>query len=211
MKSFENPSLTMHNVTIVTRLRSPNIPSKTPPKKNSKEKQTSKSITKSSYQKLTNNNTVNQEKTQYITIISKRKVNTNNEVNNEQNLPNITEANNNDIEMTDETNANEVKQETIIDNINQPPKTNVNMKIIPHRNTITTNVITLKNKKEEFDNVLIQAEKEINYLNFPKLFNELELKNKLGIAITGSIANMRKTMNKKMEKIEKKIKKKKKN
>ena len=67
------------------------------------------------------------------------------------------------------------------------------------------NVITLKNKKEEFDNVLIQAEKEINYLNFPKLFNELELKNKLGIAITGSIANMRKTMNKKMEKIEKKI------
>ena len=89
-----------------------------------------------------NNNTVNQEKTQYITIISKRKVNTNNEVNNEQNLPNIIEANNNDIEMADETNTNEVKQETIIDNVNQPPKTNVNMKIIPHRNTITTNVNT---------------------------------------------------------------------
>ena len=56
MTSFENPSLTMHNVTIVTRLRSPNISSKAPKKKNSKEKQTSKSITKSSYQKLTNNN-----------------------------------------------------------------------------------------------------------------------------------------------------------
>ena len=56
MASFEDPSLTMHNVTIVTRLRSPYIPSKVPPKKNSKEKQTSKSITKSSYQKLTNNN-----------------------------------------------------------------------------------------------------------------------------------------------------------
>ena len=67
------------------------------------------------------------------------------------------------------------------------------------------NIVTLKNKKEEFDNVLIQAEKEINYLNFPKLFNELELKNKLGITITGSIVNMRKTMKKKMEKIEKKI------
>ena len=28
MKSFENPSLIMHNVTIVTRLRSPNISTK---------------------------------------------------------------------------------------------------------------------------------------------------------------------------------------
>ena len=99
------------------------------------------------------NSTVNQEKTQFITIISKRKVNTNNEVNNEQKLPNIIEANNNDIEMADEANINEVKQETIIDNVNQPPKTNVNMKIIPHRNTITTNVNTnITNIEEPLNN-----------------------------------------------------------
>ena len=85
------------------------------------------------------NNTVNQEKTQYITIISKRKVNSNNDANNEQNLQNIIETNNNDIDMADETNINQVKQEAIIDNVTQVPKTNVNMKIIPHRNT-TTNV-----------------------------------------------------------------------
>ena len=62
------------------------------------------------------------------------------------------------------------------------------------------NIITLKNKKEEFDNILLDAEKEINYLNFPKLFNELESKNKLGMTITGSLINMRKTLNKKIEK-----------
>ena len=59
MKSFENPSLTMHNVTIVIRLRSPNISTKDPKKKNPKEKQTSKSSTKTSYQKNNNNNYTN--------------------------------------------------------------------------------------------------------------------------------------------------------
>ena len=43
MKSLESPSLTMHNVTIVTRLRSPNISTKKSQKKNIKDKQTSKS------------------------------------------------------------------------------------------------------------------------------------------------------------------------
>jgi len=62
MKSFENPSLTMHNVTIVTRLRSPNISTKDPNKKNPKEKQTSKSSTKTSYQKNNNNNYTNKNK-----------------------------------------------------------------------------------------------------------------------------------------------------
>ena len=62
MKSFENPSLTMHNVTIVTRLRSPNISTKDPKKKNPKEKQTSKSSTKTSYQKSNNNNYTNKNK-----------------------------------------------------------------------------------------------------------------------------------------------------
>ena len=33
MKSLESPSLTMHNVTIVTRLRSPNISTKKTQKK----------------------------------------------------------------------------------------------------------------------------------------------------------------------------------
>ena len=62
MKSFENPSLTMHNVTIVIRLRSPNISTKDPKKKNPKEKQTSKSSTKTSYQKNNNNNYTNKNK-----------------------------------------------------------------------------------------------------------------------------------------------------
>ena len=62
MKSFENPSLTMHNVTIVTRLRSPNISTKDPKKKNPKEKQTSKSSTKTAYQKNNNNNYTNKNK-----------------------------------------------------------------------------------------------------------------------------------------------------
>jgi hypothetical protein len=55
-------------------------------------------------------------------------------------------------------------------------------------------VITLKNKKEEFDNILTELEKEINYLNFPKLFTDLELNKNLGITITGSVSNMRKTL-----------------
>ena len=62
MKSFENPSLIMHNVTIVTRLRSPNISTKDQKKKNSKEKQNSKSSTKTSYQKNNNNNYTNKNK-----------------------------------------------------------------------------------------------------------------------------------------------------
>ena len=51
MKKFESPSLTMHNVTIVTRLRSPIISTKKSQRKNSKEKPTSKSSNKSSYTK----------------------------------------------------------------------------------------------------------------------------------------------------------------
>ena len=90
MKSFENPSLTMHNVTIVTRLRSPNIPSKTPPKKNSKEKQTSKSITKSSYQKLTNNNYQNRNKLSRINDSKSSKKQSN--INNIQNKKGLTET-----------------------------------------------------------------------------------------------------------------------
>ena len=90
MKSFENPSLTMHNVTIVTRLRSPNIPSKTPPKKNSKEKQTSKSITKSSYQKLTNNNYQNRNKLSRINDSKSSKKQSN--INNNQNKKGLTET-----------------------------------------------------------------------------------------------------------------------
>ena len=80
MKSFENPSLTMHNVTIVTRLRSPNISSKNPQKKNSKEKQTSKSSTKTSYQKLNNNNYLSKNKVSRIndSKSSKRQSNPNN-------------------------------------------------------------------------------------------------------------------------------------
>ena len=60
------------------------------------------------------------------------------------------------------------------------------------------NIVTLKNKKEEFDNILLEAEKEINFSNFPKLFRELEIKNNLVITETGSIANMRKTLAKKI-------------
>ena len=62
------------------------------------------------------------------------------------------------------------------------------------------NIVTLKNKKEEFDNILLEAEKEINYSNFPKLFKELEIKKNLSIIDTGSIANMRKTLAKKIQK-----------
>ena len=61
-------------------------------------------------------------------------------------------------------------------------------------------IVTLKNKKEEFDTILFDLEKEINHLNFPKLFQELESKNILGITVTGSITNMRKTLAKKEQK-----------
>ena len=90
MKSFENPSLTMHNVTIVTRLRSPNISSKEPPKKNSKEKHTSKSITKSSYQKVTNNNYQNKNKLSRINDCKSSKKQSNS--NNIQNKKGLTET-----------------------------------------------------------------------------------------------------------------------
>ena len=61
------------------------------------------------------------------------------------------------------------------------------------------NIITLKNKKEEFDNILLETEKEINYSTFPKLFKELEQKNNLSIIATGNIVNMRKTLTKKIQ------------
>ena len=56
------------------------------------------------------------------------------------------------------------------------------------------NLIILKYKKEEFDNILIELEKEINYLNFPRLFTDLELNKNLGITITGSVSNIWKTL-----------------
>jgi hypothetical protein len=61
-------------------------------------------------------------------------------------------------------------------------------------------IVTLKNKKEEFDEILFDLEKEINHLNFPKLFHQLESENNLGITVTGSAANMRKTLAKKIQK-----------
>ena len=61
------------------------------------------------------------------------------------------------------------------------------------------NIVTLKNKKEEFDNILLETEKEINYSTFPKLFKELEQKNNLSIIATGNIVNMRKTLEKKIQ------------
>jgi len=61
-------------------------------------------------------------------------------------------------------------------------------------------IVTLKNKKEEFDDILFNLEKEINHLNFPKLFHQLESENNLAITVTGSAANMRKTLAKKIQK-----------
>lgn len=58
------------------------------------------------------------------------------------------------------------------------------------------NIITLTNKKEEFDNIILNKEKEINHLNFPLLFKELESKNLLNTNITGNISNMRRTVSK---------------
>ena len=54
------------------------------------------------------------------------------------------------------------------------------------------NIITLKNKKEDFDNIILNIDKEINHLNFPLLFKELETKKMLNMNVTGSISNMRK-------------------
>ena len=53
-------------------------------------------------------------------------------------------------------------------------------------------VVTLKNKKEEFDNIILNIDKEINHINFPLLFKELETKNLLHMNATGEISNMRK-------------------
>lgn len=53
-------------------------------------------------------------------------------------------------------------------------------------------VVTLKNKKEEFDNIILNIDKEINHTNFPLLFKELEAKNLLNMNATGEISNMRK-------------------
>ena len=74
MKSLESPSLTMHNVTIVTRLRSPNISTKKPQKKNIKDKQTSKSSNKLTYQK---NNSLNKNKYPRINDSKSQKKQTN--------------------------------------------------------------------------------------------------------------------------------------
>ena len=75
MKSLESPSLTMHNVTIVTRLRSPNISAnKKPQKKNSKDKPTSKSSNKTTYQK---NNYLNKNKYSRINDSKSQKKQTN--------------------------------------------------------------------------------------------------------------------------------------
>ena len=54
------------------------------------------------------------------------------------------------------------------------------------------NIITLKNKKEEFDNIILNIDKDINQINFPLLFKELESKNLLNINFTGTINNMKK-------------------
>ena len=74
MKSLESPSLTMHNVTIVTRLRSPNISTKKSQKKNIKDKQTSKSSNKLTYQK---NNSLNKNKYPRINDSKSQKKQTN--------------------------------------------------------------------------------------------------------------------------------------
>ena len=66
-------------------------------------------------------------------------------------------------------------------------------------------IVTIQNKKEEFDKILFGIEKEINQFNFPKLFQELESKNNLGITETGSMSNMKKTISKKNKKTKIKI------
>ena len=86
MKLFESsPSLTMHNVTIVSRLRSPKILEKKTVQKLSKEKQISKSINKSNTRK--SNST---SKNKYIrnddSKSPKKKINLNTSQNNNNNL-----------------------------------------------------------------------------------------------------------------------------
>ena len=87
MKSLESPSLTMHNVTIVTRLRSPNISTKKSQKKNIKDKQTSKSSNKLTYQK---NNSLNKNKYPRINDSKSQKKQTNQ--NNPSNKKGLTET-----------------------------------------------------------------------------------------------------------------------
>ena len=53
-------------------------------------------------------------------------------------------------------------------------------------------IITLTNKKEEFDNIILNIDKDVNHLNFPLLFKELESKDLLNVNVTGNISNMKK-------------------
>ena len=69
------------------------------------------------------------------------------------------------------------------------------------------NIITLNNKKEEFDNIILNIEKNINYFSFPLLFKELESQNKLHLTIPNSIANMKKTLSKQNKILEEDTKK----
>ena len=87
MKSLESPSLTMHNVTIVTRLRSHNILTKKSQKKNIKDKQTSKSSNKLTNQK---NNSLNKNKYPRINDSKSQKKQTNQ--NNPSNKKGLTET-----------------------------------------------------------------------------------------------------------------------
>ena len=68
-------------------------------------------------------------------------------------------------------------------------------------------IITLKNKKEEFDNIILNIDKNINYFSFPLLFKELELQNKLHLNIPNTIANIRRTLSKQKKAIEEDAKK----
>ena len=89
MISIESPSLTMHNVTIVTRLRSPNISQKNPPKKNPKEKSTSKSTNKSSTSK---NNSLNLNRSKNSRINDSKSFKKQSNPNNPQNKKGLTES-----------------------------------------------------------------------------------------------------------------------
>ena len=89
MISIESPSLTMHNVTIVTRLRSPNISQKNPPKKNPKEKSTSKSTNKSSTSK---NNSLNLNRSKNPRINDSKSFKKQSNPNNPQNKKGLTES-----------------------------------------------------------------------------------------------------------------------
>ena len=63
-------------------------------------------------------------------------------------------------------------------------------------------VFNLKEKKAEFDNILLSFESEISQYNFPLLFKSLEIYGKLSINNTNSILNMKKaeSLNKKNSK-----------